>query len=142
MHDVFDEAMHGSDLLSRLVQLLHLLLCGDVMPWNCCRTCTCGVCVLCTHVLFFVCLFSLLLLLFCCWLQVCNHPFLFRRGEEYTIDSSIVQCGGKIVVLHNMIHKLIKTKHRMLIFCQVSHRTQHVHRANHIWMHSTLMMMK
>eukprot|EP01104_Vermistella_antarctica_P019859 TRINITY_DN807_c0_g1_i1.p1 TRINITY_DN807_c0_g1~~TRINITY_DN807_c0_g1_i1.p1 ORF type:complete len:1492 (-),score=489.09 TRINITY_DN807_c0_g1_i1:45-4520(-) len=51
--------------------------------------------------------------------KICNHPYLFK--DEYDLDEDIVRSSGKFALLDRMLPKLIQHKHRMLIFCQMTH---------------------
>ena len=64
--------------------------------------------------------------------KVCNHPLLFHphvRGitgaDQYQLDDSIVRLCGKFIVLDNILPKLKRTGHRILIFSQMT-RTMNV----------------
>jgi chromodomain-helicase-DNA-binding protein 1 len=62
--------------------------------------------------------------------KCCNHPFLFESadygygGDANMNDSSKVQriilSSGKLVILDKLLNRLRETKHRVLIFSQVS----------------------
>lgn len=54
--------------------------------------------------------------------KVCNHPYLFLNFESYfPISDEIMRCSGKFEILDRMLPKLLSTKHRILIFCQMTH---------------------
>ena len=50
--------------------------------------------------------------------KIANHPFLFV--DEYTLDEMLVRCSGKFECLDRMLPKLIKFKHKTLIFSQMT----------------------
>lgn len=53
--------------------------------------------------------------------KVCNHPYLFpdldREGEPL---DNLIRTSGKFVLLDNILPKLKKTGHRVLMFCQMT----------------------
>jgi SNF2 family DNA or RNA helicase len=54
--------------------------------------------------------------------KICNHPYLFLKQNEYfPIDETVFRCSGKFELLDRIIPKLLHFKHRMLIFCQMTH---------------------
>ncbi|CXH96097.1 DEAD/DEAH helicase, putative [Plasmodium berghei] len=50
--------------------------------------------------------------------KVVNHPFLFTYN--YDINDFIIKSSGKFEVLDRMIPKLLKFKHKILLFCQMT----------------------
>ncbi|KEG00524.1 DEAD/DEAH helicase, putative [Plasmodium vinckei vinckei] len=50
--------------------------------------------------------------------KIVNHPFLFTYN--YDINDSIIKSSGKFEVLDRMLPKLIKFKHKILLFCQMT----------------------
>ncbi|EUD66753.1 hypothetical protein C922_02738 [Plasmodium inui San Antonio 1] len=50
--------------------------------------------------------------------KVVNHPYLFL--EEYNIDEYLIKCSGKFEVLDRMLPKLLKFRHKTLIFSQMT----------------------
>ncbi|VTZ67066.1 DEAD/DEAH box helicase, putative [Plasmodium chabaudi chabaudi] len=50
--------------------------------------------------------------------KIVNHPFLFTNN--YDINDCIIKSSGKFEVLDRMIPKLIKFKHKILLFCQMT----------------------
>jgi len=55
--------------------------------------------------------------------KICDHPYLFLDREYYidNIDDNIFRTSGKFELLDRMIPKLLLGKHRILIFCQMTH---------------------
>ena len=57
--------------------------------------------------------------------KVCNSPLLFHAqlGLDWhttAIGLDIVRCSGKFALLHRMLPKLLRSGHRVLIFCQMT----------------------
>ena len=54
--------------------------------------------------------------------KICNHPYLFLDQTEYYshIDDNIYRVSGKFELLDRIIPKLIFSKHRILIFSQMT----------------------
>ena len=62
--------------------------------------------------------------------KCCNHPFLFESADHgYGGDTNffssaklerITLSSGKLVILDKLLNRLHETKHRVLIFSQVS----------------------
>ncbi|KJP87354.1 hypothetical protein AK88_03034 [Plasmodium fragile] len=50
--------------------------------------------------------------------KVVNHPYLFL--EEYNLDDCLIKCSGKFEVLDRMLPKLLKFRHKILIFSQMT----------------------
>ncbi|CAD2085391.1 DEAD/DEAH helicase, putative [Plasmodium vinckei lentum] len=50
--------------------------------------------------------------------KIVNHPFLFTNN--YDINDCIIKSSGKFEVLDRMLPKLIKFKHKILLFCQMT----------------------
>eukprot|EP00915_Cephaloidophora_sp_WS-2016_P008177 GHVH01011311.1.p1 GENE.GHVH01011311.1~~GHVH01011311.1.p1 ORF type:complete len:1021 (-),score=183.02 GHVH01011311.1:98-3160(-) len=50
--------------------------------------------------------------------KVVNHPYLFEN--EYWIGENLLRVSAKFELLDRMIQKLVKTKHKVLIFCQMT----------------------
>ncbi|ANQ06452.1 Uncharacterized protein PCOAH_00009450 [Plasmodium coatneyi] len=50
--------------------------------------------------------------------KVVNHPYLFL--QEYDIDEYLIKCSGKFEVLDRMLPKLLKFRHKVLIFSQMT----------------------
>jgi SNF2 family DNA or RNA helicase len=48
--------------------------------------------------------------------KTCNHPYLFFNYDTSNITDEIWRSSGKFELLDRMIPKLLKTKHRILIF--------------------------
>lgn len=54
--------------------------------------------------------------------KICNHPYLFLDPSEYeAIDDNIYRVSGKFELLDRILPKIIAAKHRVLIFCQMTH---------------------
>ena len=51
--------------------------------------------------------------------KVCNHPYLFSP-EGYSIDDKIVRSSAKIALLDQMLPKLKRAGHRVLMFTQMT----------------------
>ncbi len=51
--------------------------------------------------------------------KVCNHPFLINEEYEYTMDE-LIRSSGKFDVLDRMLPKLLRSKHKVLIFSQMT----------------------
>jgi len=53
--------------------------------------------------------------------KVCNHPYLFLPKDvvQYVTDE-IWRCSGKFELLDRILPKFIATKHKVLIFCQMT----------------------
>ena len=51
--------------------------------------------------------------------KVCNHPYLFSP-EGYTIDDRIVRSSAKMALLDDMLPKLKRAGHRVLMFTQMT----------------------
>lgn len=51
--------------------------------------------------------------------KVVNHPYLFLENKP-VIDEILVRSSGKFVVLDNILSKFKVTKHRVLIFSQMT----------------------
>jgi hypothetical protein len=51
--------------------------------------------------------------------KVCNHPYLFSP-EGYTMDDRIVRSSAKIALLDQMLPKLKRAGHRVLMFTQMT----------------------
>lgn len=54
--------------------------------------------------------------------KICNHPYLFLDPNEYNthLDDNIYRVSGKFELLDRIIPKLIQTRHRILIFSQMT----------------------
>ncbi|SOV10435.1 DEAD/DEAH box helicase, putative [Plasmodium gaboni] len=50
--------------------------------------------------------------------KIVNHPYLFLY--DYNIDENIIKSSGKFEVLDRMLPKLLKFKHKVLIFSQMT----------------------
>ena len=50
--------------------------------------------------------------------KIVNHPYLFV--DEYTLDETLVKASGKFECLDRMLPKLIRFKHKTLIFSQMT----------------------
>lgn len=50
--------------------------------------------------------------------KVVNHPYLFL--DEYHIDADLVRASGKFAMLDNILPKLRRTGHRVLLFSQMT----------------------
>ncbi|CDU16319.1 DEAD/DEAH helicase, putative [Plasmodium yoelii] len=50
--------------------------------------------------------------------KIVNHPFLFTH--DYDINDFVIKSSGKFEVLDRMLPKLIKFKHKILLFCQMT----------------------
>jgi hypothetical protein len=54
--------------------------------------------------------------------KVCNHPFLFFQDDwSQWQEGDIVRASGKFELLDNILPKLYKTGHKVLIFSQMTH---------------------
>lgn len=54
--------------------------------------------------------------------KICNHPYLFMLNLDLSMpNDEIWRCSGKFELLDRMLSKLLSTKHRILIFCQMTH---------------------
>jgi ATP-dependent helicase STH1/SNF2 len=55
--------------------------------------------------------------------KICDHPYLFLDPDYYihNIDDNIFRTSGKFELLDRMLSKLLVAKHRILIFCQMTH---------------------
>ena len=54
--------------------------------------------------------------------KICNHPYLFLNEDYYSqLNDNIFRTAGKFEILDRMLPKLIATKHRVLIFSQMTH---------------------
>ncbi|KAK8792072.1 hypothetical protein WA158_005449 [Blastocystis sp. Blastoise] len=51
--------------------------------------------------------------------KICDHPYLFLKSG-WIIDEGIVRTSGKFVLLDNILPKLKRTGHKILIFSQFS----------------------
>eukprot|EP00026_Physarum_polycephalum_P000554 Phypoly_transcript_00555.p1 GENE.Phypoly_transcript_00555~~Phypoly_transcript_00555.p1 ORF type:complete len:1422 (+),score=377.64 Phypoly_transcript_00555:70-4335(+) len=51
--------------------------------------------------------------------KICNHPYLFR--DEWDVDVNMIRASGKFELMDRMLLKLKATKHRVLIFTQMTH---------------------
>eukprot|EP00914_Ancora_sagittata_P008820 GHVO01017089.1.p1 GENE.GHVO01017089.1~~GHVO01017089.1.p1 ORF type:complete len:720 (+),score=112.14 GHVO01017089.1:41-2200(+) len=51
--------------------------------------------------------------------KICNHPFLFCPLEDAYVDHSVYRTCGKFFMLRNILSKLYRTRHRVLIFSQM-----------------------
>ena len=52
--------------------------------------------------------------------KVCNHPYLFLHYNQIPISDEIWRCSGKFEILDRMLDKFIQSKHKILIFCQMT----------------------
>ena len=57
--------------------------------------------------------------------KIVNHPYLFflQMGLDWhtqKVELEIVRCSGKFSLLHRMLPKLLRSGHRVLIFCQMT----------------------
>ncbi len=53
--------------------------------------------------------------------KICNHPYLFLNPEEYEkVDDNIFRSSGKFELLDRILPKLIRARHRILMFCQMT----------------------
>jgi ATP-dependent helicase STH1/SNF2 len=52
--------------------------------------------------------------------KVCNHPYLFLHYNQIPVSDEIWRCSGKFEILDRMLEKFIQTKHKVLIFCQMT----------------------
>ena len=54
--------------------------------------------------------------------KICNHPYLFLDPSEYDdVNDDIYRVSGKFELLDRILPKIINSKHRILIFCQMTH---------------------
>ena len=54
--------------------------------------------------------------------KICNHPYLFLNEDHYEkVTDEIFRSSGKFELLDRILPKLISTKHRVLIFSQMTH---------------------
>lgn len=54
--------------------------------------------------------------------KICNHPYLFLDPIEYDeVKDDIYRVSGKFEVLDRILPKIIISKHRVLMFCQMTH---------------------
>eukprot|EP00917_Polyrhabdina_sp_WS-2016_P011196 GHVP01024753.1.p1 GENE.GHVP01024753.1~~GHVP01024753.1.p1 ORF type:complete len:408 (+),score=35.20 GHVP01024753.1:816-2039(+) len=57
--------------------------------------------------------------------KICNHPFIFQEIENIvnptkTNNNLLYRVSGKVHVLKNILHKLVATKRKILIFFQMT----------------------
>lgn len=53
--------------------------------------------------------------------KICNHPYLFLSNHEELLDKEVImRCSGKVELLDRILPKLIKFKHRVLVFSQMT----------------------
>lgn len=53
--------------------------------------------------------------------KICNHPYLFLQHDEFeNLDDNVYRVSGKFELLDRIIPKIIITKHRILMFCQMT----------------------
>jgi ATP-dependent helicase STH1/SNF2 len=53
--------------------------------------------------------------------KVCNHPYLFvRDSASCPVTDEIWRCSGKFELLERILPKFIASKHKVLIFCQMT----------------------
>ena len=53
--------------------------------------------------------------------KICNHPYLFMLNLDMThVTDDVWRSSGKFELLDRMLPKLLSTKHRLLIFCQMT----------------------
>ena len=52
--------------------------------------------------------------------KVCNHPYLFLHFHQIPVSDEIWRCSGKFELLDRMLYKFIVTKHKVLIFSQMT----------------------
>lgn len=53
--------------------------------------------------------------------KICNHPYLFLNNYEENLGSEVImRSSGKVELLDRILPKLIKFKHRVLIFSQMT----------------------
>jgi ATP-dependent DNA helicase len=57
--------------------------------------------------------------------KVCNHPYLFfypynRKTGALKVNADLIELGGKMVILDQLLHALRDRGHRTLIFCQMT----------------------
>ena len=57
--------------------------------------------------------------------KIVNHPFLFECDNpafqtNYVASPELIRCSGKFALLHRMLPKLIRTGHKILLFCQMT----------------------
>lgn len=55
--------------------------------------------------------------------KICDHPYLFLNANAYIneINDNIFRVSGKFELLDRILPKLFAMKHRVLIFCQMTH---------------------
>uniref|UniRef100_A0A9I9DRE4 Helicase CHR10 n=1 Tax=Cucumis melo TaxID=3656 RepID=A0A9I9DRE4_CUCME len=55
--------------------------------------------------------------------KACSHPYLFPgiEPEPYEEGEHLVQASGKLVVLDQLLQKLHESRHRVLLFAQMTH---------------------
>ncbi|XP_031398610.1 probable helicase CHR10 isoform X3 [Punica granatum] len=55
--------------------------------------------------------------------KACSHPYLFPgiEPEPYEEGEHLVQASGKMIVLDQLLRRLHKTGHRVLLFAQMTH---------------------
>jgi len=55
--------------------------------------------------------------------KICDHPYLFLNSSSYIndINDNIFRSSGKFELLDRILPKLFAFKHRVLIFCQMTH---------------------
>lgn len=51
--------------------------------------------------------------------KVVNHPYLFLENKP-VIDEILIRSSGKFVILDNILSKFKASKHRILIFSQMT----------------------
>ena len=52
--------------------------------------------------------------------KICNHPYLFLNPADYGINENLFRVSGKFELLDRIIPKLLNTRHRILIFSQMT----------------------
>src|SRR5690349_8571912 len=52
--------------------------------------------------------------------KICNHPYLFNERGDWTVDRDIIRAAGKFDLLDNILPKLKRTGHKVLIFSQMT----------------------
>jgi ATP-dependent helicase STH1/SNF2 len=53
--------------------------------------------------------------------KVCNHPYLFLpKDVVHYVTDEIWRCSGKFELLDRILPKFVATKHKVLIFCQMT----------------------
>eukprot|EP00743_Colponemidia_sp_Colp-15_P006977 GILK01007529.1.p1 GENE.GILK01007529.1~~GILK01007529.1.p1 ORF type:complete len:1345 (+),score=313.20 GILK01007529.1:153-4037(+) len=53
--------------------------------------------------------------------KICNHPYLFLEDDDFETTDEIIRSSGKFELLDRMLDKFINTRHRILIFSQMTH---------------------